>query len=317
LALAIHLNRGPAFILGWQTLSRSYVLIELLQRSFNYPIGNLIIPSIFLETSRSIRHKRSGGVGEGGMSLKAILSWIGAAIAACTACVTAYNYGGNVYEFQKKLANLDRIGVLEEKISKLEARPQTNSGIGSEGPRGADGKPGRQGDSGPQGDRGPPGPKGEKGEAGTTPQQLSEIEKRLIALEKRAAAAGRIGSASVQMATADPDSAAPMPKGIQKNAEGCYFLAPGFETASAAFVAGDKLCTVDGRPGLTITRISDDGLFWDALNAGYRDIKCAVYTDPRSNCGPLLFNQHALWAARSVKMDSNGRIRVNVEFKAQ
>jgi hypothetical protein len=134
-------------------------------------------------------------------------------------------------------------------------------------------------------------------------------------LEKRPVTATRSGS--VQVATAEADAVTAMPRGIQKNADGCYFLAPGFDSAIVTLTTGDKLCTVDGQPGLTITRISDDAIYWDAINAGYKDVRCRVYTDPRTNCGALIFNLKATWAARAVKMDATGKITASVEFRAQ
>ncbi|MGJ5134365.1 hypothetical protein [Bradyrhizobium oligotrophicum] len=116
------------------------------------------------------------------MSLKVIGAWIGGFFTVCATCITAYNYGGNIYDFPHKLALLDKIPALEDRLAKLETRSAGIGIAGPEGPKGADGRPGRQGEIGPQGERGPPGP---KGEPGVTPAQLADFDKRLSAFDHR------------------------------------------------------------------------------------------------------------------------------------
>lgn len=242
------------------------------------------------------------------MSLKAIWTWIGGAFAACGLCVTAYNYGGNVYEFQKKLANLDRISGLEERLARLEARAPGGAASlgpqGAEGPRGPEGRPGRQGEAGPQGERGPVGP---KGEPGTTPAQIADFEKRLAMLERRPAVTGA-SSANTQVATAGPADEVSMPTGIRRNAQGCFYFTPDFVVGSGVFEVDDKFCTIDGQFGLILTRIADDKVGYKN-QYGQRD--CQVLG---RSC-PTGFASNLSWTPKRVFMDSSSHLKVEIAWE--
>ena len=213
--------------------------------------------------------------------------------------------------YQDKIDNIDKLAA---RVTVLESRPSGGfSSVGPEGPKGQQGIPGKQGDIGPQGERGPSGP---KGDSGVAPSQIVDFERRLAALEKRPVAIAPRLVGNVQVANADPAGVTPMPAGIRKNPEGCYFLAPDFDKASASFAVGDKFCTVDGQAGMSVSRISDDAVFFNAPKYGYPELRCPVRTDT-SNCGAVVFNNRATIAARAVKMDSSGKLNVVLEFQSR
>jgi hypothetical protein len=106
-----------------------------------------------------------------------------------------------------------------------------------------------------------------------------------------------------------------MPAGLKRDASGCYFLTPDFERVKADFKVGDKFCALDGRPGMSIIRIADDAVFFDA--PGYSSIRCQIYSNDTANCGSVVYNSKATVAAKAIKMDASGGIRATLEFKAQ
>jgi hypothetical protein len=206
------------------------------------------------------------------MSLKAIWAWIGSGLAVCTASVTIYNYGGNLYEFQKKFAQVDKISSLEDRLSRLETR--TSGAVGPEGARGPEGKQGRPGDIGPQGERGPAGARGEQGISAI---QIAEFERRLISLEKRSVSVARSSSPeNVQVASAEPgDVRASASGSFRRHNSGCLFLPPNFAPFTITVRVGDRFCDVNGERATSITKMSDS--FISFANGGcYLKNRCSA-----------------------------------------
>ena len=238
-------------------------------------------------------------------------SKIGGVITGC--CTVGGIVIGGVAAGLSYKAKIDSIDGLQARISLLEARaPGGPASAGPEGPRGPEGKPGRQGEAGPQGERGPAGAKGEKGEPGIIPQQVIDYERRIVALEKRQVIAAP-RSVGVQVANADPAaSGLPMPSGLRKHSNGCYFITPDADQVAGTFQVSDKFCTVDGQPGWSIARIVDDRFMYGP--SGSEGNTC--YIGPNAgSCYLGFFNQRLTMRAKNLSMDNAGKLHVDIEFK--
>ena len=238
--------------------------------------------------------------------------------AFCTACVAI---GGGAIALHGYQAKLDSIDPLQIRVAQLEARSVANAGsIGPSGPKGDRGPQGLPGSDGPQGERGPQGPqgpRGEKGDPGVAPDRLVNLERKISEFERRLnTIQARSPTGAVQVASAADGLIISMPKGLMKNAEGCYILTPDFERVSSMFKVGDKFCTVDGQSGMSLTRISDDAVFFSAPRLGYTELRCRVRSDG-GNCGQLVYNSRATIAAREVKMDATGVLHIRLEFSSE
>jgi Collagen triple helix repeat (20 copies) len=175
----------------------------------------------------------------------------------CALCGIATGIIATVLTYKEKLDNIDR---LQARIDVLEKASAASGKSGAPGERGPQGLQGRSGDPGPQGERGPPGP---KGEPGIQPTQISDFERRLAALEKRASL-----QPAYQTATASPAPPPPPPTsagaGFRVNGTGCLFLDPDAFSGSTSISADQTICTADGQPAATVTRISDDTVYFRA-----------------------------------------------------
>ena len=224
---------------------------------------------------------------------------------ACTICgviggaaITAVNYK----------TKIDSIEQIDSRLAKIETRLLGISAAvsGQEGPRGSQGLPGRQGEQGPQGERGSPGERGAKGDPSLTPAQISEIERRIGTIE------GRIGSLSVSIGKTESPSPAPPRPGpssneMPRNASGCYYIPPDIPTVVGNFSVNDKICSLDGQTGMSITKISDER-FWYDSQYGQRD--CGITS---SRCFPP-FNNQVKMKLRRVMLDAQGQPKMEVEF---
>jgi hypothetical protein len=231
------------------------------------------------------------------MSLKAVIGWCGGAAAACTTAVTLYNYGGNIYDFQHKLGQLDKISTLEDRIKQLEARVSANGVAGPEGPRGFDGKPGRTGDAGPS---------GPKGEPGVTLAQLADFERRLASLEKRPTQVTRRPAEQgtpAELASADPAAVPVTPKaGFLTHATGCKFLPPNFVPFSSQIKVGDRFCNVSGDMAVSVSKITDDRVHMNGPNCGLGEI-CNAY-----------FSNKVAWKVKKIDMATTGDMVAAIDW---
>ncbi len=210
-------------------------------------------------------------------SLKPLITLGSICVGLGTACVTGTLY---YVDFKNKISTQgDSLASIEQRLAKLEVRAPGGAGtIGPEGPRGADGKPGRQGDIGPQGDRGPAGP---KGEPGLSPAQLVEIQRRLEAMERKVANAGRQPGQPNQLANADPTAIPEMSKGgFRKHSSGCLFVPPNFEPFTSTIKVGDRFCNVNGDMAVSVTNISEILVSWNGPNCSLNST-CQSYWNPR------------------------------------
>jgi hypothetical protein len=197
-------------------------------------------------------------------------------------------------------AKLDSIDTLQAKVAQLQANAPGGPGtIGPEGPRGQDGKPGRQGDAGPQGERGP------KGDSGVTPAQLTDIERRLAAIEKRPAqVAHRSADQSVELATADASAIPATPRGgFITHATGCKFLPPNFQPFTSQIKVGDRFCNASGDSLVPVTKISDDRVSMNGPNCGLSDGVCNAY-----------FSNRVAWKIKHIDMAGNGDMVATVDW---
>jgi hypothetical protein len=243
------------------------------------------------------------------LSLGAVVGFFDSVKGVSTAVVGFCSFcgvvGGAAVYFADYKKKIDTIDDLQMRISKLELRPVNlgGSGTGPEGPRGQDGKQGRQGDVGPSGERGPPGP---KGDPGITPAQLAEFDRRFVELEKRPIISGLTAS-ETRIANADTSDAIAT-AGILRKSDGCYFFPPQFSNGSGIFNANDKFCTVDGQPGLTVLRITDDRVYYRNM---YGERDCTI---TGRGC-PSGFNSGLFFKPKRIMMDNAGSLRVELSWE--
>src|SRR5262249_55354409 len=147
--------------------------------------------------------------------------------------------------------------------------------------------------------------------AGITATQVSELERRLITLEKRPATASARNS-PLQIATVEPTVPPPMPSGLRRNANGCFYLTPDVDVVTGTFATNDKFCTVDGQPSWSIARIVDDRFYYGP--PGSEGNTC--YIGPNTNpCYLSFFNQRLTMKGKTLTLDSSGKSHVEIEFR--
>jgi hypothetical protein len=186
----------------------------------------------------------------------------------CALCGIATGIIATVLTYKEKLDGIDklqaRIDALE-RVSSSSGKPGVGGVQGDRGPQGIQGRPG---DPGLQGERGPPGP---KGDPGIQPAQITDFERRLSALEKRASL-----SPTDQTSTASPTPPSPprsAGNGFRVNASGCLFIDPEAFSGSTSITTDQTICTADGQPAVTITGISDDTVHF---RSGRNEFNCRM-----------------------------------------
>lgn len=238
----------------------------------------------------------------------------GKAIATgCTLCGIVGGVTAVLLTYKAKLDSIDGIQAhiegLQAHVAQLEARPAAGVGTlgpaGPKGERGPQGPVGPEGPVGPQGDRGPP---GSRTELGSINSQISDIEKRLSGLEKRTSVAR--SNSAVSVASADPADL-PLSPGIRRNADGCYILVPGITNAVGTFGLNDRFCTIDGEPGMAITKIADDRM---GYRDKYREDVCMMDVSGGNGC-PVPFARGMYFRPRKPIMSASGGLRVEIAFE--
>lgn len=185
-----------------------------------------------------------------------------------------------VNSYEKTIA----VYALPAKLEELKSAQRQTAG--PEGPRGLQGIPGRSGDQGIQGERGPA---GMKGDPGITPQQLTELDKKLAliselqqkvsALEKKLSLAqSRQPATSEPVQLASADASQPVRSnsvgGFKRHESGCFYLPPNFQPFSYVMRIGDRFCDNNGENGSSVVKMTDSVLTFNN-NTCYLKNPCA------------------------------------------
>lgn len=175
-----------------------------------------------------------------------------------------------INQYRKTVDSVDtKLRAINDRLALLEAHGVSGTPIrgpqGTKGETGPQGTPGRQGEIGPQGERGP------KGDPGVTPAQITELERRVSTIEKRASPQSVI---SQQVASASQSTNPVQSLGsFVQHPSGCKFLRPNFAAFKTTLSIGDHFCDINGERKITVTKISESRVtfsndLWCALKNG-------------------------------------------------